>query len=455
MNCWLLLRDNKTAAHIFALALLLAQLQTHAQVQRAPTAPAGTRVSTAAELVAAVKAGGAIDVSPGTYVVNLVLAKPLTLRGPSDAVLAPADPLEPTVLVTGNDIAVTGLTIQAGAPDRETLVVGDFTATSADVLPHRVRFEGVKVVARAGGHRGMALHGVDITVTGSAVTGYWEKGRDSQAIWLNGPGPYTITNNVLEASGENLLVGGADPGIVGMNPSDITIRGNTLGKPANFQALGTVKNSFELKTGVHVLFEDNIVDGWWPGVHQAPIQITPRNQDGHCPWCTVNDVIISRTTFRNVTGGFAVNVQGTDDEHPSGQIEVLKLDHNLFLGSTAGFQILGGVSKSLIIDHNTAPSITARVFSFDRIAGQPNMLTPLTFTQNVVRSGAYGATGDGSTGAGLPSLLAFTTLTDWSGNLIEATAPVKWPAGQATIPAGALATRLDEKFKVKSGTAGY
>ena len=30
-------------------------------------------------------------------------------------------------------------------------------ATSADGLPHRVRFEGVKVVARAGGHRGIFL----------------------------------------------------------------------------------------------------------------------------------------------------------------------------------------------------------------------------------------------------------------------------------------------------------
>ena len=432
-------------AHIVALAGLLAQPQTST----------GTRVSNAAELVAAVKAGGAIELSAGTYTVNLVLAKPVTLRGPADAVLVPADPLEPTVLVTGNDIAVTGLTIQAGARDRETVVVGDFGATSADVLPHRVRFERVKVVAKAGGHRGMGLHGVDITVTGSEVTGYWEKGRDSQAIWLNGPGPYTITNNVLEASGENLLVGGADPGIVGMNPSHITIRGNTLSKPADFKTLGTVKNSFELKTGVHVLFEDNIIDGWWPGVHQAPIQITPRNQDGQCPWCAVNDVVISRTVFRNVIGGFAVNVQGTDNEHPSGQIEVLKLDHNLFSGSTAGFQILGGVSKSLIIDHNTLPNITARVFSFDRIAGQPNMLTPLTFTQNVVRSGSYGVTGDGSTAAGLPSLLAFATLTEWSGNIIEATAPVKWPARQTTVPAGALATLLDGKFKLKSGTAGY
>jgi hypothetical protein len=437
-------------AYIVALAVLLSQPQTPA-----PASPAGTRVSTAAALVAAVKAGGAIEVSAGTYAVNLVLAKPLMLHGPADAVLVPADPLDPTVLITGNDIAISGLTIQAGAPDRETLVVGDFTATSADGLPHRVRFEGLKVVARAGGHRGMALHGVDIIVNGCEVTGYWEKGRDSQAIWLNGPGPYTITNNVLEASGENLLVGGADPGIVGMNPSHITIRGNTLSKPASFKTLGTVKNSFELKTGVQVLFEGNIIDGWWPGVHQAPIQITPRNQDGHCPWCTVNDVVITRTEFRNVTGGFAVNVQGTDNEHPSGQIETLKLDHNLFLGSTAGFQILGGISKALIIDHNTVPSITARLFSFDRIAGQPNMLTPLVFTQNVVRSGTYGVTGDGSTAGGLPSLLAFATLTEWSGNIIEATAPVKWPTGQTTVPAGAFATRLDEKFKLKSGTAGY
>ena len=40
-------------------------------------------------------------------------------------------------------------------------------------------------------------------------------GQDSQAIagW-NGPGDYTIENNFIEASGENILFGGADPAVI-------------------------------------------------------------------------------------------------------------------------------------------------------------------------------------------------------------------------------------------------
>ena len=56
-------------------------------------------------------------------------------------------------------------------------------------------------------------------------------GLDTQAIcgW-NGPGPYTITNNYLEAAGENILFGGADPSIPNLVPSNITVTGNYLTK---------------------------------------------------------------------------------------------------------------------------------------------------------------------------------------------------------------------------------
>jgi hypothetical protein len=457
----------------FTLALLLAQQQTpaqllqqiidaakqlQAQLEPPPPPPTVTTVTTAAELVAAVKAGAPIvEAAAGTYAVNLVVMRPLILRGPREAVLVPVDPLEPALRVNGSDVSVFGISVQGGATDRAALVLGDFTATSVDAYPHRVRFEGVRVFTVAGGHRGMALHGVDVTVNGCEVTGFWEMKRDSQAIWINGPGPYTITNNVLEASGENLLVGGADMGVVGVNPSDLTIRGNTLSKPASFWTNGSqVKNSFELKTGVGVLFEDNVIDGWKPGLHQAPIQITVRNQDGKMPWAKVDDVVIRRTVFQNVVGGFAINIQGTDNEQPSQQTDRVAIDHNLFRGSAALLQVLGGVSKALVVDHNTAPQITTKLLSFDRIAGRPDMVTPLTFTQNVVRTGTYGVTGDGSQGFGLPSLLAYCSLTDWFGNILEATATWTWPVGQTTVPKGSLATLLDPlTFKLLNGTAGY
>ena len=54
---------------------------------------------------------------------------------------------------------------------------------------------------------------------------------DSQAIsGTNGPGPFRIINNHLEAAAENLYFGGDDPKIANLVPSDITVRGNYFTK---------------------------------------------------------------------------------------------------------------------------------------------------------------------------------------------------------------------------------
>jgi YD repeat-containing protein len=54
---------------------------------------------------------------------------------------------------------------------------------------------------------------------------------DSQAIsGTNGPGPYRIVNNHLEAAAENIMFGGDDPRITNLVPSDIEIRANYLTK---------------------------------------------------------------------------------------------------------------------------------------------------------------------------------------------------------------------------------
>ena len=54
---------------------------------------------------------------------------------------------------------------------------------------------------------------------------------DAQAIsGTNGPGPFNIINNHLEAAGENVYFGGDDPKIANLVPSDITIRGNYFTK---------------------------------------------------------------------------------------------------------------------------------------------------------------------------------------------------------------------------------
>ena len=76
-----------------------------------------------------------------------------------------------------------------------------------------------------GQKRGIALNSASTTIRNSYIGDIKAVGQESQAIagW-NGPGPYTIENNFLEAAGVNILFGGADPAIPDLVPSDITIR---------------------------------------------------------------------------------------------------------------------------------------------------------------------------------------------------------------------------------------
>ena len=61
-------------------------------------------------------------------------------------------------------------------------------------------------------------------------------GQDAQAIvgW-NGPGPYWIENNYLEGAGDNFMLGGADPAIPGLIPTDVTFRRNYVSKPVSWR----------------------------------------------------------------------------------------------------------------------------------------------------------------------------------------------------------------------------
>jgi hypothetical protein len=120
-------------------------------------------------------------------------------------------------------------------------------------------------------------------------------------------------NNFVEASGEDILFGGAGSTV---NPTDIEIRRNHLFRPMIWKegepgytpaASGfpyIVKNNFELKSAVRVLFEANLLENSWGGFSQAgySILLTPRNQGGHCPVCRVNDVTIRFNRIRNVGG---------------------------------------------------------------------------------------------------------------------------------------------------------
>ena len=65
-----------------------------------------------------------------------------------------------------------------------------------------------------------------------------------------------------------------------------------------------VKNHFELKSGVRVLFEANLLENCWGGFSQTgfSILLTPMNQSGMCPKCSVTDITVRYNRIRKVSG---------------------------------------------------------------------------------------------------------------------------------------------------------
>jgi len=99
----------------------------------------------------------------------------------------------------------------------------------SDIVLDRVFIHGHPT---KGQKRCLSLNGRNVEVRNSYITDCMNFGFDSQAIaGFNGPGPFEIVNNYLEATGENVMFGGADPKIEGLVPAGIEIRGNHFYKP--------------------------------------------------------------------------------------------------------------------------------------------------------------------------------------------------------------------------------
>jgi hypothetical protein len=287
---------------------------------------------------------------------------------------------------------------------------------------------------RAGQKRGVALNSGAATVTNSYLSDFKAIGQDSQAAggW-NGPGPFTITNNYLEAAGENVMFGGADPAIRDLVPSDIIIKGNHIVKPVAWrQERWQVKNLFELKNARRVTFSDNLLENNWSAAQFGfAILLTVRNQDGGCPWCIVEEVTLERNRVRHVAAG--ISILGRDDTpgKPSQQARSIIIRHNLFddvdterWGGNGYFLAITGEPRDIVVDHNTI--IQPHAYGIVQVDGAP--VLEFRFTNNLVRHNDYGFIGT-SHGIGLNTIETFFPGSIIEGNVIADANPAVYPGG--------------------------
>ena len=441
-------------------------------VSLAARAPDGPNVADAEALTKGLSGqlGPELRVAPGRYAGNFTVsaavnvvcetslpAGRVTPEDVSACRIVALDRLKPVMKIAASNVAVRGMTITGVAPDRTVVVIGSSRATDVTTQPANVTLDQNAILGLEGvGHRGIEAHGARVTITRNHIAGFLEQGRQSQGIYVaNGPGPYLIEDNYIEASGENILFGGDDPRIADLVPSDITVRGNLLVKPQKWrQKKGAVANLLELKNAQRVLIEHNVLDGNWTDIQSGiPVVFTPRNQYGKAPWAIVADVVFRHNVVKNTPAGFSVNILGADDHFPSRQTARISIEHNLFLDARSGVQVIGGVADALVITRNTWPAIKGKVLGFD---GSRALKTPLTFTGNVFPSGQYGITG-ANTPLGTATLAEYTTLVDFTRNVIEKTASVPWPPGNTLVARGTLVDRLDaeSRYRGSPGEVGW
>jgi hypothetical protein len=355
---------------------------------------------------------------PLTIATNLFPLSPGVRVGPNDAsamaqILSPGFGLPAIQTQPGASFytfrGLNILPINSSAQVDTLVTIGDGSSNqaSAGYLPNNIILDQCFIHGWDGQgiKRGVGLNdgapGSKTGVYNSYVSNFKLQGQDSQAIagW-NGPGPYTIQNNYLEAAGENVLFGGAYSYIQQV-PSNITINNNTFSKllswkPSDPSFAGitySVKNLLELKNAQFVTVDRNIFQNNWGGAQDGhAIVLTPRGNQSGGPWVTVSNVTFTHNIVQNTDQGF--NILGSDDASTSQVTSNILIQDDIFsnLGyPTAGkngqiftLQVgLNGGTRNLIIDHVTInPGYTDLL-----VAG---VHTGFQFTNSVMPQGTYG-----------------------------------------------------------------
>jgi hypothetical protein len=402
-------------------------------------------------LLPGVKYVGPLTLPAQAGVVTIKSAAQLPDRriGPADAALLPilaSWNLGPAITGTGAaNWTLDGIAVESRADGLgDVIVLQD---------AQHVTFDRLLLVAGANGQkRAIRGNGQDITLTRSYIANIWRTGQDSQAFcaW-DGAGPYTITDNYLEAASENVMFGGADSQSAERIPADITITGNTFTKNPAWKAVkGTyvVKNLLELKAARRVTIRDNVFDGSWTDAQTGyALSIKSVNQGYNAkavpptlgaPWSVTEDVLVENNTILNSESGF--NLLGVSADQPGGRTTRVTIRGNLIDVTNIAIQA-GGELGIVTVDRNTWHNGG----TFLQLYGATYGVQQLTVTNNLANHNAYGVKGDG-TGIGLPSLTRYASGFAWAQNVLLGGAgkgsypPETW-YDLASVPAGVTVGR--------------
>jgi hypothetical protein len=315
--------------------------------------------------------------------------------------------------------------------------------SSLSVVPHHLVVDRCYLHGNPtyGHRRGLALNSGDAQVLNSHFSDFKGVNQDTQAIlgW-NGPGPFLIENNYLEAAGENIMFGGTDPNIPNLIPTGIRIRRNLISKPLAWMTQSwTIKNLIEFKNVQDVVVEGNIIENNWAAGQQGySILFSPRNQYNTSPWVIVKNVTIQNNVIRHVAAVF--NVAGYDDVSTSQQTQDITIRNNLIYDVSTAYAkagtlangrlaVIGSGPKNIVFDHNTVDNNgSSTVFIYGGYSPTGTQITGFELTNNLLRSNSYAVYGD-KKGEGTAGLNYYTPNAIVLGNTFAGESAALYPTG--------------------------
>ena len=251
----------------------------------------------------------------------------------------------------------------------------------------------------------------------SAVVDSWladchsNQGESQAIVGWNGPGPYLIQNNHLEAGHEVVVFGGGTATITNQSPSDITLRGNHITRPTAWKGVWQVKNLLETKHVRRLLVEGNVFENNWIDAQAGfAILFKSENQNNDNPWTTSSDITVRYNRIRNTGNGF--NLAANPSGMPAIPAQRIVITDNIienvgvgiFTGSGHTLQLLGDL-RDVVMRHNTVTSAGAGG-GFAVMLGSLPQVQRLVIHSNILTRGGFGIKGGGTT-EGTPSLNYF------------------------------------------------
>jgi hypothetical protein len=329
---------------------------------------------------------------------------------------------------------------QNGVATVDLVTLGLGSATNLADQPHHVviersLFQGDPLL---GLNRGIKMNSAWTAVLDSYFSDIKATPGESNAIaaW-NGPGPFLIHNNRLEAAYKNLSFGGDDPGIAGLIAQDVSICQNLItrnlawrkGDPSYDGSDWKLNSPVMLHSVKRVLISGNVIENTWDsgGYHSFGIYLSPANSTGKFPQATIEDATIAFNVERKVTG--AIWVDNSGNGNPTAGVHRVRVHDNLIydiglspLGGIGGFIEYGAGPDSMAVTHNTV-LVPYRYSEFDTAT----VLEQFGMRDNILGPAIYGFIGSG-TGEGVPTLTTYTKAYVFDFNVLTGRSCTAYPA---------------------------